>query len=244
MKSNRELKALARQTLHGKFSGMISLFLAAYILESLIVSIPFSFLASPSNLPLYLSQILLTFLLETLGAMVMLGVNRGALKLVRGQKIGFQDLLFPFKNQCDHFLLLELIFTAINFITALPGYVFIWIYGEEMNYLSYYISSSLFTGLATVLTFLITLVFSMSEFLMLDDPSLTAKEALSYGMQLISGHVGQYFLLILSFVGFLLLGFTSLMIAFLWIIPYIIVSQALFYENLCDLQDEDYQTYE
>lgn len=235
---------MARQKLQGKYSGMISLFLTAYILDSLIVTAPFSFLASPSSLPLYLSQILLTFLLKTLGAMVMLGVNRAALQLIRGQKIGIQDLFFPFKNQCDHFLLLELIFTGISFITALPGYVYLWIYGEKLSYLTYSMSSGLFSGLSVVLTFLITIGLSMAEYLMLDDPSMTAKEALSCSLDLIRGHKGQYFLLILSFLGLLILGFTSLMIGFLWIVPYMIVSEALFYESLCDLQDKEYHNYQ
>ncbi len=238
MKTNKEIRLTARQILHGKFSAFITLFLSGYILENLIVSIPSLFLADPHNLPLFLSRILLTVLLEALGSMFMLGVSRGALQITRGADFGLTDLLYPFKNECDHFLALELILTAVNTFTSIPGFVFVWISGD-MNLLTYSLISSLFTGLSAVLTFLLTLVFSMSEFLMLDDPDLTALEALKGSMDILRGHVGQYFLLILSFLGFILLGFTSAMLGFIWVFPYILVSQAVFYNSLCSRMDED-----
>ena len=242
---NKEIKIMARKALHGQYSSFIILFLTAYILESLIVSIPSNFLAAPKNLPLFISQILLTVLLQALGSMVMLGVNLGALQLIRGKRMSLGNMFFTFRNQADHFLALELIFTAINTVASVPGFVFVWISNSmNMNFLTYSIISSLFTGLATVLTFLFTLAFSMSEFLMLDDPNLTAKEALLTSMRLIQGHTGQYFLLIASFLFLIILGFTSAMIGFIWLTPYIMVSQALFYENLCDLEIEHYQSYD
>lgn len=244
MKSIKEIKCLARQTLHGNISAFITLFLSGYLIQSLIVSLPTTFLAVPKNIPLYLSQILLTVLLEAMGSMVMLGVYKGALSLIRGKNFGFKDLFFAFRNQGDHFLALELIFTVINTVASIPGFVFMWMANNSsMNFLTYSLISSFFTGLSVVLTFLITLVFSMSEFLMLDDPSMTAGESLKYSMDLMRGHIGKYFLLILSFLGFIILGFTSAMIGFIWVIPYIIVSEALFYEELCDLQDAEYQAY-
>lgn len=246
MKSIKEIKCLARQSLHGNLSSFITLFLCGYFIQSLIVSLPTSFLAAPKNLPLYLSQILLTILLEAMGSMIMIGVYRGALQLIRGNKFGLSDLFFAFRNQGDHFLALELIFTGINTVASIPGFVFMWIANDSssMHFLTYSLISSVFTGLSIVLTFLITLTFSMSEFLMLDDPSLSAGEALKYSMDLMRGHVGKYFLLILSFLGFLILGLSSAMIGFIWVMPYIMVSQALFYENLCDLKDAEYQSYD
>lgn len=233
MMNNKDIRCLARKTLHGQFSSFIALLVSAYLIQTLIVSIPTDFLAAPKNLPLYLSQILLTILLEALGSMFMISIKTGALKLIRGQKASLSDLFFAFRNQTDHFLALELFFTLINTFTSIPAFVFSWITRDsDMNILTYSIYGNALTAVATGLAILITLVFSMSEFLMLDDPMLTAREALRGSMDLLSGHVGQYFLLLISFIGYILLGFTSATIGFLWIIPYITVSQAIFYEKI------------
>ncbi|MCQ2500542.1 MAG: DUF975 family protein [Lachnospiraceae bacterium] len=233
MMTNKEIRCLARETLHGKFSSFITLFLCAYIIETLIVSLPSSFLAAPKNLPLYLSQVLLSILLEALGSMIMLSINRGALQLIRGHKTSLADIFFAFRNQADHFLALELFFTIIHTLTSIPIYVYVWITRDsEMSLLTYAITSNMLSAVATGLTILITLIFSMSEFLMLDDPSLTAREALRKSTDLINGSTGQYFLLLLSFLGYIVLGFTSATIGFLWVVPYITVSQAIFYEKL------------
>lgn len=233
MITNKELKRTARGLLSGKFSSVITLFLSAYIIESLIVSIPSSILAAPNSLPLFLSQIILTLLLEALGAMIMLGFTRGVLQLARGNSFGFQDLVYSFKNQGDHFLALELILATVNTVTYIPGYAFTWISASgDMNLLTYSLYSMGFSALSTVLSFLITLVFAMSEFIMIDHPELTAGEALRRSMTLMKGHVGQYFLLVLSFLGYILLGYTSVMIGFIWVIPYMVVSEAVFYETI------------
>lgn len=239
MRSNKEIKSTARRLLQGNFNAFVILFLTGYIIQSLIVSLPSVLLTVPEHLPLFLSQILLTILLEALGAMVMLGISRAALHLERGEAFGPADLVFAFKNEPDHFLALELILTAVNTITSVPVYILSWISSSSnMSFLTYTLLSALFTGLSIVLTFLFTMGISMSEFLMLDFPDMDAWEALKSSMEIIKGHIGQYFRFMTGFLGYILLGLASAMIGFIWIIPYMVVSQAVFYENLWDLAVE------
>ncbi len=231
--SRKEIKATARHLLQSNFHSFVILFLGAYLIYSFVVTLPSTLLSVPDKLSLYISQIILSLLLEALAAMFMLGVARCALLLVRGRRFSFQDLLFVFRNQADHFLALELIFAGISCLTSLPGYIYSWInITGETSLLTYTVVTGLFSGLSSLLTFLLTLVFSMSEFIMLDSPSLTAAEALKASVRMMKGHVGQYFLLILSFLGFIILGFTSAMIGFIWVIPYILVSEAVFYQTI------------
>ncbi len=230
---NKEIKSSARGLLQGKFGSFILLFLAAYVLQSLIVSIPSTLLNVPDHPLLFLSQIILSVLLEALGAMILLGVSRGALLLSRGRDFSLMDLFFAFRNQGDHFLALELILTVISTVTYIPGYIFIWMYGNSsMSNLEYMVISYLFSALSTVLTFLFTLVFSMSEYIMLDHPYLSAGAALKASVRMMKGHVGQYLLLILSFLGLLILGYVSLGIGLIWVLPYMAVSEAVFYNSI------------
>jgi len=72
----------------------------------------------------------------------------------------------------------------------------------------------------------------MSYFIMYDSPEIKPLEALKKSETMMKGYKGKYFLLCLSFIGWVLLGIITLGIGFLWIIPYIWLTQANFYENL------------
>lgn len=57
-------------------------------------------------------------------------------------------------------------------------------------------------------------------------------ECITASRQMMDGHKGQLFFLLLSFIGWWLLGIATVGIAFLWIIPYVTMTQVVFYRNL------------
>lgn len=61
---------------------------------------------------------------------------------------------------------------------------------------------------------------------------VSAMTCLYESENLMKGHKWQYVLLMLSFIGWNLLGIISLGIGFLWIIPYEIMTRVVFYEKL------------
>jgi uncharacterized membrane protein len=97
--------------------------------------------------------------------------------------------------------------------------------------------------LMSVKTFLWTLLFiipgiiaiyrySMAYFLMIDHPELSANELLAKSSQLMDGYKWKLFVLQLSFIGWQILAIFTLGIGFLWLQPYMAVSQAHFYDML------------
>ena len=74
--------------------------------------------------------------------------------------------------------------------------------------------------------------YSQTFYILRDEPSLTYNGAIERSMAMMEGHKMDYFLLILSFIGWYILGILSLGIGFLWINPYISRTLALFYEDL------------
>lgn len=74
--------------------------------------------------------------------------------------------------------------------------------------------------------------YSQTFYILRDEPSLTYNGAIERSMAMMEGHKMDYFLLILSFIGWYILGILSLGIGFLWINPYISRALALFYEDL------------
>lgn len=76
--------------------------------------------------------------------------------------------------------------------------------------------------------------FSYSQALniLADNPGMPANEAIARSEAMMRGHKTQYLSLILSFIGWIILGIFTFGILYLWLIPYMLTSSATFY---CEL---------
>lgn len=79
--------------------------------------------------------------------------------------------------------------------------------------------------------------YSQTLYILRDEPTLSYNGAIERSMAMMKGHKMDYFLLILSFIGWYILGIVSLGIGFLWINPYISRTLAFFYEDLKSEQE-------
>ena len=96
--------------------------------------------------------------------------------------------------------------------------------------------NALFTALWTLLLIVPGIIkgisYSMSYFVMRDNPELSANEARIRSAEMMDGYKLDYFLLSLSFIGWILLSVLTLGILLLWVIPYINVTTAKFYQYI------------
>ncbi|MFA6257370.1 MAG: DUF975 family protein [Candidatus Paceibacterota bacterium] len=76
------------------------------------------------------------------------------------------------------------------------------------------------------------LAYSQTFFILVDDKSISARDALRKSKSMMYGHKKKLFYLGLRFFGWFLLGVLSLGIGFLWILPYFYVTMAKFYEEV------------
>lgn len=74
--------------------------------------------------------------------------------------------------------------------------------------------------------------YSMTFFILADEPAIGAMEALDKSKKMMDGYKLKYFYLGLSFIGWALLCLLTLGIGFLWLIPYAQVSMAKFYDDI------------
>lgn len=72
--------------------------------------------------------------------------------------------------------------------------------------------------------------YSQTQFVLKDCPELSYNEAIERSMAMMEGHKMQYFLLSLSFFGWIVLAIISCGILSLWVNPYISATNAHFYE--------------
>jgi uncharacterized membrane protein len=76
--------------------------------------------------------------------------------------------------------------------------------------------------------------YSMSFYILADNKSLKPGEALKMSEKMMDGNKWKFFTLQLRFIGWSLLCILTLGIGFLWLIPYIEISKAKFYDDIKD----------
>ena len=74
--------------------------------------------------------------------------------------------------------------------------------------------------------------YSQVYFVKLDNPDMEVMDVLKKSKELMNGHKMDYFVLQLSFIGWVILGALTLGILYLWVIPYMSVTEANFYNEL------------
>ncbi len=76
------------------------------------------------------------------------------------------------------------------------------------------------------------LSYSMTFYILADNPDLTASEAIAKSKIMMFGHKAELFWLYLSFIGWAILCLFTAGIGFLWLLPYIHTSTAVFYHKI------------
>ncbi len=75
------------------------------------------------------------------------------------------------------------------------------------------------------------LSYSQTYYILKDHPELSPNEVITASKTRMQGKKGKYFLLNLSFIGWSFLCILTLGLGFLWLVPYISTSLAVFYEQ-------------
>lgn len=76
------------------------------------------------------------------------------------------------------------------------------------------------------------LAYSQVYFILAENPGLSAKEVLRRSEAMMIGHKAEYFMLNLSFIGWMILGPFTFGILYLWVIPYYEATMANYYRDL------------
>ena len=106
-------------------------------------------------------------------------------------------------------------------------------YGKSIGvYLLMYIFTLLWSLLLIVPGIIKSLAYSLAPFILIDNPELSANQAINESMKMMKGHKMDLFLIMLGYVGFALLSILALGIPLLWLVPYYQAVLAKFYEEV------------
>jgi uncharacterized membrane protein len=139
-----------------------------------------------------------------LSAPLALGVSSFFLDLARGKEVKIEQIFDGFKHYVPSLVLTILITLAICF-----GLIFLIIPG-----------------------IIIALGFSMSYYIMADNPEMDAVTTMKTSWEMMKGYKGDYFVFCLLSICLCILGLLVLFVGIFYVLPIIYVASALFYEKI------------
>lgn len=139
-----------------------------------------------------------------INSLLMLGFNSFYLKLSRGEQVTYKELFS--KTNMFSVALLSIILMSI-FVT-------------------------LWSLLLVIPGIIAAISYSQFPYILLDNPNMSAMDAIKMSKNMMQGHKADYFVLMLSFIGWSILAALTLGIGYLWLIPYTQVTMANFYDSI------------
>ncbi len=201
---NIDLMRLAKKSLSGKWGLAIGTFLISYlILGAFQAPVMYHYPFLNSSIDFVYYPFWIIGII--LAGPLYLGLTTFSLSLARDEDARIEQLFDGFKQ---------------NFSTSLGAYLLMILY------------VFLWSLLLIIPGIIAAFSYSMTFFILADDRTIGAQEALNRSKKMMSGYKGKLFCLYLRFFGWFLLCILSLGIGFLWLIPYIYVTTAKFYDDI------------
>ena len=132
-----------------------------------------------------------------------IGITKYVLNLIRGKSYGLDNLMEYYSNHLGTCLGLSIIISVLVCL----GSIFFVIPGIILG-----------------------LMYAMAFTIFIDNDELSIKECMNKSKEMMNGYKANYFMFLLSFIGWILL--CLLIIPAIWVVPYIQTAELLYYEKL------------
>lgn len=236
MSGNRKYwKLWARESLQGKWGMAILGMMAAPFMNTIGIMAANSLFPGTGFLAWLLGEAFL-MIISLLSMIVSTGYNYMLLNMARGRSYGPGDLICMFRKGSDGVLTAGLVMALIDTLVMVPFYYLINMTepsGGTAEALAAWMQPVMLSMLVgTAVGVLVKLPFSMTFYLLADDPQKKGIQALKESVGLMKGHILQFLVLQLSFVPMMILSFVTLYIGLLWIMPYMYASMTAFYMDV------------
>ena len=209
MQLNSELRAQARERLEGQWGTFVLMTFLMLVIQT-ILQIPGYIgslleILSPENVLASLSFSNISNILSLLALPLSWGLTVSLLRNHREESVDLENLFDGFRGGRY-----TRVFCAL-FLVRL--FTFLW------------------TLLLIIPGIMKAFSYALTPYILLDEPELTAKQAISRSCELMQARRWKLFCLYFSFIGWGILCLLTFGIGFLWLAPYMNASIAAFYED-------------
>ena len=207
LRSNSELLRSARESLTGRWGIAIGTFLVYEIIISSLQSGGYRYQSdADSHQGFTFIYSFMSLIYLVVAGPFALGIAIFSLNLARNVEARFEQIFDGFRN----------------FKTAFIAYIL------KVLFIVLWTLLFIIPGIIAALS------YAMTFFIIADDDSIEPMAALDKSKKMMYGYKSQLFYLSLRFFGLALLCILTLGIGFLWLIPYVYVTTAKFYDDIKD----------
>ena len=209
MQLNSELRAQARERLEGQWGTFVLMTFLMLVIQT-ILQIPGYIgslleILSPENVLASLSFSNISNILSLLALPLSWGLTVSLLRNHREESVDLENLFDGFRGGRY-----TRVFCALFLVNL---FTFLW-------------------ALLLIIPGIIkAFSYALTPYIIMDEPELTARQAITRSCEIMQGRRWKLFCLYLSFIGWGILCLLTFGIGFLWLVPYMNASVAAFYED-------------
>ncbi len=249
-KSCSELKNMAREKLSGKYGSAMLVSPIMQILIPFIITLPVEMILSV----IYAFYIIIATTGETgsyVASMTSYGVIYGIITLINiilvgvlqtgiayfylniacGKHYALGDILCGFRWHFKKSTALSAIMLLLGGVCLLPYLFFSFLYSHDPKSI-WNVCMIISYIVAYIVSFVIELSLSQCYFLLLDFPQTSVKDLLKLSIKIMKGNKKRLLYIHLSFIPLHILCICSLCIGYLWVIPYMNMTNTLFFLDI------------
>ena len=209
MQLNSELRAQARERLEGQWGTFVLMTFLMLVIQT-ILQIPGYIgslleVLSPENVLASLSFSNISNILSLLALPLSWGLTVSLLRNHREESVDLENLFDGFRGGRY-----TRVFCALFLVNL---FTFLW------------------ALLLIIPGIMKAFSYALTPYILLDEPELTARQAITRSCEIMQGRRWKLFCLYLSFIGWGILCLLTFGIGFLWLVPYMNASIAAFYED-------------
>lgn len=233
-----EIRKNARKALKGKWNkGAIIAFIV--ILISVVVNLTAWKLQENVILVNIISA-----LFVLIGVPLSIGVTYAFLELKRKKDTKIFDFVkLTFKHFAKSWLvswmvIIKMILPIICIAVAIILYATLMFTSNEISFGLMLLGVAVFMA-AIVYAVIIGLLYVLAYYVAYDHPEMGVKQVVNESARLMRGHRGDYFVLILSFLGWVILSILTVGVGFVWLAPYMQTANVCFYDEIVKLDKKN-----
>lgn len=236
MTQRRELKRYAKQAMSGKYGTLILAFVVVQALALSSSMLSSALFPGEETLDLVLGYAF-TFILTLLINVISAGLNYMYLNIARGKAYSLNDLIYFYKHHPDRVIIATFFLAVLNLLTMLPytiyGNMNTPAEGASLETQITWMYTSIFLMLVGMIVYqILSIPLEMTYYILADRPELKGTDALKESIEMMQGNFGRYLMLKISFIPLMFLSVFTFYIALLWVLPYMIMTETMFYRDL------------
>ena len=159
------------------------------------------------------------------------------LNIARGKAYSLNDLIYFYKHHPDRVIVATFFLAVLNLLTMLPytiyGNMNTPAEGASLEAQITWMYTSIFLMLVGMIVYqILSIPLEMTYYILADRPELKGTDALKESIEMMQGNFGRYLMLKISFIPLMFLSVFTFYIALLWVLPYMIMTETMFYRDL------------